>query len=51
MSLHIVTMFHSLSVREESETTTWREVRQYLDPNPQLKGLNKGQYEEKVNGL
>ena len=44
-------MFNSQSNREESETTTWREVRQYLDPNPQLKGLNKGQYEDKVNFL
>lgn len=26
----------------------WREVRQYMDPNPQLKGIEPGKYAPKV---
>ena len=26
----------------------WEEVKQYLDPNPQLKGVEKGKYSTKV---
>ena len=26
----------------------WREVRQYMDPNPQLKGIDPGRYAPKV---
>ena len=26
----------------------WEEIKQYLDPNPQLKGVDKGRYATKV---
>ena len=27
----------------------WKEIKQYLDPNPQLKGVDKGRYATKVS--
>ena len=39
--------------KQSSGTTTsekqWEEVKQYLDPNPQLKGVDKGRYATKVS--
>ena len=29
--------------------TQWEEIKQYLDPNPHLKGVDKGRYATKVS--
>lgn len=41
---------------DETETSTrtvaehqWETVKQYLDPNPQLKGVEEGRYADKVS--
>ena len=37
------------AVSKSSETKKqWEEVKQYLDPNPQLKGVEEGRYAAKV---
>ena len=39
----------SKSCRTTGSDKNWEEVKQYLDPNPQLKGLDKGRYATKVS--
>ena len=36
-------------VNASSSEKQWEDVKQYLDPNPQLKGVDKGRYATKVS--
>ncbi len=39
----------SLLVNAATSGKQWEDVKQYLDPNPQLKGVDKGRYATKVS--
>ena len=36
-------------VNASTSEKQWEDVKQYLDPNPQLKGVDKGRYATKVS--
>jgi hypothetical protein len=39
----------SILVNAATSGKQWEDVKQYLDPNPQLKGVDKGRYATKVS--